>query len=184
MKRRFIICGLFVFLLSMLTLIDTYGLFETNGEGTSNLEVGSWQILLNGTDVTVDEELSIDDFEYVTDSHTEEGVLAPGGVAELELLIDYSNVSTALTYEISFDLSALADFPNIVLKVYNDKTNEEITGETITGQCLLNVSDKTERLRMELEWQNDEDYDENDINVLEKNVSLSVHLHFSQLMEE
>ena len=184
MKKRIILCGIFVLLITILTFVDAYGLFEANGEGTSNLEVGSWQILLNGTDVTVDEELSIDDFEYITDSHTEEGVLAPGGVAQLELLIDYSNVSTALTYEISFDLSDLEDFPNILLKVYNDKTNEEITGETITGQCLLNVADKTERLRIELEWQNDEDYDENDINVLEKDVSLSVHLHFSQLMEE
>ena len=184
MKKRLLLSGILLLLLTSLTIIDTYGLFETNGEATSNFEVGKWQIKLNGEDVTLDEDISINDFEYEVSSHTEEGYLAPGGKASLDLVIDYSNTDTALSYEIDIDTSDLEDFPNLVLKVYNNKTNEEITGETITGTCLLNVVDKTEELRLELEWINDEEYDLNDINVLEKNVSLKVHMHFSQLSEE
>ena len=184
MKQRLIICGAFSLILLLLTIIDTYGLFETNAQSTTEFEIGKWEILLNGEDVTLDRDLTIDDFVYTTDSHTEDGYLSPGGEATMDLEINYEEVSTALTYEISIDKSALDDFPNMSLKVYDLDTNTEITDETITGSCMLSDTNKTKELRIKLIWENDEDYDENDINVLDRNISFFIHMHFSQMTEE
>ena len=182
-KRLFFIIALSLIILS-LVVIDTYGLFEAEGSASNNLSVGNWEIVLNGEDVTLEQAITIDDFTYTNNSHTESGYFAPGSSANLDVIIDASNSNVAMSYTISIDSSAFDDYPNIHLAVTDLSTNQVISGDTITGQILLNSVSKQVRLRFSLVWEDDEDYDVSDTYLIDSSLSILVNASFSQLFEE
>ena len=184
MKNKIVLLSIFMFLLLGLVIVDTYGLFETNANSTNTYEIGKWQILLNGEDVTLDKEITLNDFTYETDSHTEEGYLSPGGKAILDIIMDASNADTAISYSLNIDTTSIEEFPNLNVKVVDLENNEEMEEVNINGTIKLDDIKKKRELRMTLEWINDPLEDENDIKVIEKDISFPISMHFSQLKEE
>lgn len=184
MKRRIIICTCFALILFSLTVMDTYGLFETEGASRTVYEVGKWEILLNGEDVTLDRDITLNDFVYTGDSHTEPGYLAPGGSAVLDLTLDASSCDTALSYLLTIDGSAIKEFPNLKMQVTDLDNNTILDELTISGNIMLDDASKKRNLKIELVWDDVLEEDENDINVIYKNISFPISMHFSQISEE
>lgn len=184
MKKRLFVCSVFALLLLSLTIMDSYGLFETNAGSKTVYEIGKWEILLNGEDVTLDREITLNDFTYTSDSHTESGYLSPGGSATLDLIIDATNVDTAFSYSISLDVSSIEEFPNLNMKVINLETNEEMENPSISGTIMLEDTERVKELRLILEWENVLEEDVNDVKVLDKNIFFPISMHFSQISEE
>ena len=184
MKRRLVICGLFAVAILCLAIVDTYGLFETNATATSTLDIGEWVILLNGNDLSVNQDVSISNFTYQNNSHIEDGYFAPGSTAYLDLIIDASDSDVAMEYELDIDTSEFDDYPNISLVVTDLSNNTVITGDTITGQILLNNPTKTISLRFSLVWTDNVLYDESDTSLIDASLAFNVDANFSQLLEE
>ena len=71
MKNKYVYLALiFLFLIGLLTVTNSYSLFETNATGDGEMDIGHWQIILNDVDVTYAETLTLDSFTYSTTSHT------------------------------------------------------------------------------------------------------------------
>ena len=183
MKKRIFLISVLAFILLGLVIVDTYGLFETEGNATKNLSVGKWVILLNEEDVTLSEEISLDDFVYTTPSHVQPGYFAPGTTAYLDLELDASSADVAMEYEVEFDASELLDHPNIVLTIDDVDNNTTLNSSTITGTIGLTGS-RTRNLRLNLNWLNNSSYDEADSELIDSEVTIYMDMSFSQLLQE
>ncbi len=183
MKRRIFLISILALILLGFIIVDTYGLFETNSEATKNLSVGKWVILLNDNDVTLDEDITLDDFTYETVSHVEPGYFAPGVEAYLDLVIDATGTDVALEYEIEFDDSEFVDHPNIELTITDNANNTVLNSNTITGTIGLTGS-RTLSLRLTLDWVDDPLYDDIDSELIDAEAAIHMSMSFSQLLQE
>ena len=184
MKKKFILLGAFVLVILCLAVVDTYGLFETNATADSVFDIGNWEILLNGNDVALEQTITLSDFVYQNGSHTESGYFAPGSTAYFDLTIDASNSDVAMEYELDLDTSEFDDYPNINLVVTDMDTNTVISGDTISGEIMLNDATKTINLRLSLVWTNNALYDESDTSLIDGDLAFNIHAYFAQLIEE
>jgi len=184
MKKRLIFGSIFALILLCLAIVDTYGVFETNASATSSFNIGSWEILLNGNDISLNQDITISDFVYQNNTHIEDGYFAPGSTAYLDLVINASNCDVAMEYELELDTSEFDDYPNISLVVTDMATNTVISGDTVQGQILLNSQSKIVTLRFSLVWTDNVLYDESDTSLIDASLSFNVSANFSQLIEE
>ena len=183
MKKLLIIIVILLLVLLTISIMDTYGLFETNANSNTNFEVGRWVILLNNTDVNTENSITLNSFVYESKNHIENGYIAPGSSATLDLVIDATNASTAFSYQISLDDSMLDDFPNLTLVTKNKDTNEVIDLSNFSGNIYMN-DNRIFNIELSLVWEDNILYDETDINVLDNDISFPLSMHFSQLIEE
>ena len=184
MKRRFILVGAFAIILLCLVVVDTYGVFETEATASSVFDIGNWEILLNGNDISLEQSITLSDFIYQNDSHIEDGYFAPGSTAYFDLVINASNCDVAMEYELDIDTSEFDDYPNISLVVTNLDSNTVISNDTISGQILLNSVSKTLTLRFSLVWTNNALYDESDTSLIDGSLAFNISAYFAQLIEE
>ncbi len=183
MKKKLWLASIFSLIVLSLIIVNTYSLFETNTGGTSLFSVGKWVILLNEADISLSREITIDDFSYTGDQHIENGYFAPGGTATLELTIDATNTDVALEYEIDFDTTPIVDYPNMTLTITNLDTNQVMNGSNYTGTMYLD-DDREINILLSLIWENDDDYDETDSELIDNPISFTMNINFSQLIDE
>ena len=181
MRKRIWLLSLFAFLVLCTYIVDTYGLFETNGTGTSNFSIGRWVILLNGSDININRELTLSNFSYTGNQHIQSGYFAPGGTGTFDLIIDASDTDVALEYSITFDTTALLDHPNMTLTITNTDTNQVVQGGAYSGTMLL-TDNREISLQIAIDWQNDPSYDANDSVLIDDPISIGVDIEFRQLL--
>ena len=183
-KQKIIFLALIIALFTTFAIVETYALFETNGYANKELEIGKWNIKLNGTDVTQTKTITISDFNYVNGNHTTSNRFAPGSNAYFDIIIDTSLSQVSVMYELNIDNSSILDYPNIDLSIINLDTNEEINGNTYDGIIRLNDTSRTVTLRISLTWNNLLEYDESDTSLIGEELSFSINANFKQYIEE
>lgn len=184
MKKKLIILGIIFAIITFFAIKGTYALFETNGEGEANFEIGKWVIKLNGKDISLSKIITLDDFTFTSSEHTENGYFAPGSTAEFEIDIDVSESDVSVEYEIEIDDSSLDDYPNINFKIYDLDTNEEMLSNSTSGVMELDNPVKTKSLKLVLEWENDPDYDESDTSLIGEELMFNTRVNFKQYLGE
>lgn len=167
MKKTLWLLGIASLAITMLVLVDTYGLFETNGEASSTLDIGAWKIVLNGTDISLAETIALNDFTYSATEHTEDGYFAPGRSAEFNIVMDTHESEVSVEYELNIDDSILEDYPNIHFSIKDTDTNEVINSNTYSGIIDLNAQNRVKTLTIYLTWDNIEEYDETDTSLID-----------------
>lgn len=177
---KIVIVALFVLLLTMLFIVQTYALFETNASADSAIDVGKWIILLNGNNVTETKTLTLSDFTYVNGSHTEDGYFAPGSSAYFDLTIDATNSDVSVIYQLDVDDTQLANYPNIYFSVTDLATNEELTTNSYSGIIMLNDTNRVKTLRINLVWDNQQEYDEVDTSLIGEELKFTINANFKQ----
>ncbi len=183
MKKYFYVLGLAFLIITFITIKGTYSLFETNAEGEAEFQVGKWVIKLNNKDISLDKLITLDDFNVINSSHTEEGYFGPGSKAEYEIDIDVSESDVSVEYDIDIDDSSLDDYENIIIKIIDLDTNEEIISNKATGVVTLEDAVKTKKIKIMLDWQNLEEYDESDTSLIGKKLSFDIKVNFKQYLE-
>lgn len=184
MKRKLIVVALILLSITILEITGTYALFETNASGQGNLEVGKWVIEVNGEDISVSQNITLDDFTYSQSSHTEDGYFAPGRMATFDLVIDTSKSDVSVAYELDIDDSVLEDHPNISISILDTKTNQTINDNTYSGVILLGDPSRILTLRISLNWDNQLTYDEADTSLIGKELAFAITAHFEQYIGE
>lgn len=182
-NKIFLIC-IIALLVTSLIIADTYALFETNGEASKNLSIGSWNILVNNVNVSQSRTITLNDFVYTNGVHTQSNYFAPGSSAYFDLVIDATGTQVSVAYELTIDNTALADYPNIYFSIIDLATNQPVNASTYSGLIPVNSVDKTRTLRINLIWGNDPDYDDSDTSLIDGNLEFTLDLDFAQYIGE
>lgn len=180
MKKIIWIVSIFVLLLTFLMIVNTYGLFETNAEATSDLTIGKWKIKVNGTDASLTEQITLNDFTYSTSQHTADGYFAPGRNAEFEIEIDTSECEVSVDYDFEINDSQIEDYPNIYFSIEDMDTGTQIISNSYSGVSLLNDASRVKTLKLYLNWVDDPQYDESDTSTIGKTLSFIIDANFRQ----
>ena len=184
MKLKLYICGILLLLITIITVSNTYALFETNASGEANFDVGKWVIKLNNKDISLEKIITLDDFVYTNSSHVEPGYFAPTSQAEFEMNIDASQTEVSIEYSIVIDDSSLEDYPNITFKILDLDTNTEINNTSTNGIMYLNDTNKTKNFKIILTWANQAQYDESDTSLIDQEIKFTIQADFKQYLGE
>ena len=183
MKKYFYVLGLVFLIITFITVKSTYSLFETNSSANTEFQIGKWVIKLNNKDISLDKLITLDDFNIINSTHTEEGYFAPGSKAEYEIDIDVSESDVSVEYNIDIDDSNLELYPNIIIKIIDLDTEEEIVSNKASGIITLDEEIKVKRIKIILDWQNLEEYDESDTSLIDKKLNFDIKVNFKQYLE-
>lgn len=182
MKKKLFLMAIFALIVTMFVIADTYGLFETNALAVSDLDIGQWEILVNDVDVSVNETITLSNFNYSVSSHTDDGYFAPGRDCWFDLVIDMSSTDVSVQYNLDIDDSEIDDYDNIYFSILDVSTNETVTTTTYSGVSYLTDNSRVKTLRIYLNWDNDPDYDESDSTLINGELSFTVNAHFLQYL--
>ena len=177
MKKYLWLVGIVTVLLVASLLVESFALLESSGSGSSDFSVGRWEISLNNYDVTVVNELSLNDLVYESNPNIEGTYFAPGGKASYEIVIDPKETEVAIRYDISIDLSALEENPNITFEV-TEVSSGTITNNGLIYSGIISLDDISEgdklSLKMSIVWEDEEEYDEADTLLMQKLSTLKI----------
>lgn len=154
--------------ITILLLTNTFALFEDNANAVVNETIGKWVIKLSNNIISdgLSEELEIDNFVYSSNEHVASGYIAPGGNAYFDLVFDATLCDVAVKYDIEFKVDEIDYEDNISISV--DELSEGSTiktaENTYSGVISLDSirNGQTITLRISLEWDDLEAYDEAD----------------------
>jgi len=184
MKKKIFLLAIAALIFTLFIISDTYGLFETNAMSLNNLDIGVWQIFVNNVDVTTSETITLNDFTYSTSLHTENGYFAPGMDCYFDVVIDMSLTDVSVLYELEIDDTEIYEFPNIYFSILDVDTNQELDTNSYSGTSLLSDNSRIKTLRVYLNWDNDEEYDESDSSLINGDFSFTISANFLQYLGE
>ena len=179
-NKKLLFVSLFALLLTLFLTIQTYALFETDSDATTELDIGEWIIALNNNNITRTQTITLNNFVYNNGTHTQSGYLAPGTSAYFDLTLDATESDVSVLYELTIDDTPIIDYPNISLSFTNLSTNVTSTSNNYSGTILLNDANRVVTIRINLVWDNQAEYDNTDINLLDEELELTINANFEQ----
>lgn len=143
-------------------ITKSYGLFESNNNLIVESSVGKWNILVNNTNIKNSETFTVDSINIVGSDNVLNGKLAPGSRGYFDIVIDRTDSSTSIKYDVTFDFSNLSD--SFVVDDISLTSGGTLyrTGEyTYSGIIKLN-EESSNTIRTYIKWENNEDNNEED----------------------
>lgn len=184
MKNRIFIISLMVLLCTLLIVVDTYALFETDRNDTSDLSIGKWKIKVDGTDTSLLETITLNSFTYSSSPHTQSGYFAPGMSATFDVEIDASEADVSVEYDLTIDDEILEEYPNMHFSVSSSNSAGTTTGTHFTGVIGVNDNSRVVTLTITLVWDNQAQYDESDTTLNGGTIAFSIAANFKQYLGE
>ncbi|MDO4341780.1 MAG: hypothetical protein Q4C44_03440 [bacterium] len=168
----------FVFITIIIITNESYALLETISNGNAEVNTGGWTIKLNEKNISsgVTEKFTLNNITYNnTNPNIDEKYIAPGKSGYFDIILDPTGTEVAISYEIKVNLEDTNYPSNIKFSVEELNSNANITSEnnTFTGVISLEevTKSKTITLRLHLNWENDEQFNEEDtsLGIVENN---------------
>ena len=132
---------------------DTYGKYLTAAEATTELTIARWQIYVNDQDIVNNSDFS----EVITPtfagtSNIQSGVIAPTSTGSFNLEINGEDTDVSFTYTISLDTTD-CNVSDLQITGYTiGNTHYNYTGNDITGDILLNDTNKVVSITFDVVW--------------------------------
>lgn len=168
MRRYLILIGFILLSITAYSIIETYGLFETNNQGDINIKTAKWIINLNNVDISqgFSENFVIDNISYSENSKIADGYIAPGRTGYFDITLNPTGTEVAVRYDIKIDLSKNNYGDNIHFSVTDLSAGNAVLTAPYTYSGVITLasisSNKTITLRLNVEWVNYESYNESD----------------------
>lgn len=193
-KILVLILSLILLAIAIFQISQTYSVFYSVLKGTTEIQIGKWDILVNNTQVTNDYEtdFTMDALNFSTNNQVLGGRIAPGMYGTGEIGIKPDNVDVSVRYDIFIDRSII-DNEEIVIPdlIINNKTKDLIlTAEnTYTGVILLSdiTANYEDVIELRVDWVNNEDNNEKDTEAGIKTnpeIMVPISIKFSQYLGE
>ena len=132
---------------------DTYGKYLTAAEATTELTIARWQIYVNDQDIVNNSDFS----EVITPTfagttNIQSGVIAPTSTGSFNLEINGEDTDVSFTYTISLDTTD-CNVSDLQITGYTiGNTHYNYTGNDITGDILLNDTNKVVSITFYVVW--------------------------------
>ena len=193
-KKALIFLCLCIILLIIYGVVRIYALFHSELSATVQLKNGTWNIIVNGTDITkgTDIQFDINNVTVEENEHVKPGNIAPGLTGTFKINIDPNDTDVSVRYDIYLDEEKLTN-PNIQIKSIKETLNgnELVKTEenTYTGIIPLeNIqAGITNEITVEVEWMDNENNHEEDIGLgttWEAEYQIPITVHVCQYLGE
>ena len=132
---------------------DTYGKYLTAAEATTELTIARWQIYVNDQDIVNNSDFS----EVITPTfagtaNIQSGVIAPTSTGSFNLEINGEDTDVSFTYTISLDTTGCNVSDLQIMGYTIGNTHYNYTGNDITGDILLNDTNKVVSITFDVVW--------------------------------
>lgn len=167
MKNKNLVKILFLLIMCIVILliykiIDIYALFHSEMEGNVQFENGTWNITVNGEDITTgtEAEFVIDLIDTTQNDYVKQGKLAPGLSGSFEIAINPQDTNVSVRYDITLNQEELGG-SNLTIKSIEEveKGYELIQTAENTYTGVIPLADITNgvnhKIKLEIEWQDD-----------------------------
>lgn len=194
MKILFLILSLTLILISIYQISQTYSVFYSKLQGSSEMQVGRWDILVNNYQVTngYSTNFIMNDLDFSTSPNVLQGKIAPGLTGSGEISIKPQDVDVSIRYDVFVDSSVIDnEMIEISALSVTNKTKELILTDenTYTGTILLSelTNNYEDVLGFNIVWINDDDNNPADTEVgtkISTAIMIPVEITFSQYLGE
>lgn len=190
-KKINIILACFALLLSLLIIQDTYAKYLTEAEGTTDISIARWKILVNNQDIRNNSDISqVITPKFIENEHIANNIIAPLQEGYFDIIIDHSAADVSFEYEITTEPSQTSSVKDIITTGYQ-VNGGEITNITdknyiIKNTVPLSSTQKTINTRIYIKWDDSESAtmnNEADTNATKSDepAKLDVKLSFKQV---
>ena len=183
MKKKLYITALFLLCITLLSIVKSYALFETEANGNGEMSIGKWTILINDEDATFSESVSLDSFDYDDDVHVREGYIAPGVGGNFTIELDADDTDVSMICTIEMDDEDLNDHPNITVEI-DSVTKTNLLNSDKDYKVIINHDDlnKSTLITYSLDWTNALAYDEADTELNGEDININFAVHCNQYL--
>ena len=161
-----------IFILLIYKMINIYALFHSEMEGHVTFENGTWNITVNGQDITtgLDTEFVINQINTTQNDYVKPGKLAPGLAGNFELVINPEDTNVSIRYDVTLNQEELGESSLTIKSIKEIEKGYELikTAEnTYTGIIpLADIKNGiTHKIKMEVEWADNGLNDEGDTEI-------------------
>ena len=162
-KKYIIIMGLVIIILLSIIIGNTVAKYITSKTGTTDINIASWQVLVNNTDVTSAATLNnVITPIFPGTNNIASGVIAPTAEGYFDILIDASNADVSLSYEITTSPNQSSIVTDLVMSGYaiDSGTRQPVIPDAndefkVTGTILHNSQDRDVNIRVYIKWNDD-----------------------------
>lgn len=172
LKKVYILIVLLLILILIYAGIRIYALFYSELNSTIQLKNGTWNVSVNGTDITrgKDIEFEVNDISVEENSHVKPGKIAPGLTGEFKISINPEDTNVAVKYDISLNKEEIKNENLIIESITETKAGNELikTGEnTYTGIITLDeiIQGIQNEITVKIKWLDTEENSNIDIDV-------------------
>ena len=168
MRKIWILLALMMILITVYQINTTYAKYLTQAQGIIEETIGPWVVKINGTNIATEADVqnfTINDLNYNSNNYVLDGKIAPGLLGYFDVVIDATEASVAVRYDVTIDFAKLDISDSIrfakLVKVVNgleDDTGIVQTAEnTYTGTISLTdiEAGTTNTIRVYLGWRDD-----------------------------
>lgn len=188
-KSLYLICFIFL-LVTIFTIVDSYGLFESNNTLSIDNNIARWNVLINGSDIKYNDTFVVDKVNLIDNENVQSGKIAPGSLGYFDIVIDPSDTDTAIRYDVTFDFSSLNNkvVVSSIEEVYSGnliRTDLNTYSKVITLDDIKNNVVNT--VRIYIKWDNNEEDNDTDSeigSIINNHISIPVTVSASQYLGE
>lgn len=190
MKKIWILSALIMILITFYQISQTYAKYSSQAKGTVEETIGAWIVKINGENIATEEEVktfTIEQLNYNSNNNVKEGKIAPGLLGYFDIIIDATEASVAVRYDVkidfaSLDISNAINFSKLVKVVDGVESSEgiiKIEENVYTGVVSLDdiKAGKTNTLRVYIEWtdnQTGENDEADSVLGMQKDIQVSI----------
>lgn len=191
MKNKIVFIRILAVIALVITIFEiknTYAIFYSELQGTSQSNIGKWNIEINNTNISsgVNSSFIINNLSIDSNVNVKNDRLAPGTQGYFDIVINPKNTNVSVRYDITIDKSNLTNssitFNSIDEVLDNDISLVKTGPNTYTGVIPLNKINNTysNDIKVTFSWINNEENNEQDTLIgFIKNNKLNVPINVS-----
>lgn len=175
MRRKEIRIGGFILLLVLCSVYlyfkGSFAIYASDVDGGINVNIAKWNIKVNGTVITSNEECNVDISDIIWESSYVDGnKAAPGGNGYFNIVIDPMDTDVSIRYDIDIIDSSVEPDKILTVTSVSDSTSELVKTSATTYTGIISLTDilasETKNIRIDLLWLDDKEieFDDNQIN--------------------
>lgn len=193
-KNIISIIALVCVILTLIIIISTYAIFESNVNGQIVVEKAKWIIYVNNTNISsgINRNFVIDNVEIESNDRIEEGNIAPGLRGKFNIVIDPKDTDVSVRYDIKFDFSKIEKTKikiDSIDEIENNGIFVKTAEDTYTGIITLDQikSGTINDIQVDFYWENDETKNEQDTEIgkiVNNKIEIPVEISVKQYLGE
>lgn len=153
---------LFVALISLLYCVSliqsTYAKYVTSADANANITIARWNVLINNQDVKNNSDFSSKITPvFAGNDNIAANIIAPTSTGYFDIIVNGNNSDVSFTYTITLSNDTNTKVTDLKLVNYtlDGGTATNFVDNKITGDILLNDSNKTHTIRVYVMWNDD-----------------------------